>query len=177
MTGESELSRIVKPTALAQEPLRIDASQAERAALAERFGVTEIRAIAATIALDRDGEATTAHGQLEATIVQPCAITGEDLTYDVSEPVALRFVPQPSALPLTADDEIELESDELDEITYTGDSFDLGEAIAQTLGLAIDPYREGPGADAAREAAGIVGDDAPRDGPLADALAKLKSGE
>ena len=47
---------------------------------------------------------------------------------------------------------------------------------AQTLALAIDPYAEGPDADATREKAGIKSDDAPS-GPLAEALgAALKKG-
>ena len=51
----------------------------------------------------------------------------------------------------------------------------LGEAIAQTLALAIDPYREGPDADEARKKAGIVSDeDHAPSGPLAEALAGLK---
>ena len=71
------------------------------------------------------------------------------------------------------DEEVELLADELDEIPFTGDSFDLGEAVAQTLALAIDPYAEGPQAERARAEAGIVTDDAPA-GPLAAALAALR---
>ena len=67
--------------------------------------------------------------------------------------------------------------EDLDEIEYEGDSFDLGEAIAQTLGLAIDPYREGPDADSARRESGIQSDESIQpSGPLAEALAALKKG-
>ncbi len=65
------------------------------------------------------------------------------------------------------------------ELEYEGDSFDLGEALAQTLGLAIDPYREGPDAEAVRNEAGIESDeefDAAPKGPLAEALAGLRKG-
>ena len=75
--------------------------------------------------------------------------------------------------PAAEGDEIELEADDCDEIEYTGDMFDLGEAVAQTLGLAIDPYAEGPNAEAVRAAAGIV-TDGEQDGPLAAMLAGLK---
>jgi hypothetical protein len=37
-----------------------------------------------------------------------------------------------------------------------GGRFDLGEALAQTLGLAIDPYLEGPNAEEARRKAGLM---------------------
>jgi hypothetical protein len=76
---------------------------------------------------------------------------------------------------VTEDEEIELEADDCDEIEFAGEMFDLGEAVAQSLGLAIDPYAEGPDADAARTAAGIVQEGEVR-GPLADLLAGLKKG-
>ena len=59
------------------------------------------------------------------------------------------------------------------EIAFEGDDIDLGEAVAETLGLAIDPYARGPDAEAARRAAGLSDEDAPT-GPFA-ALAALKS--
>lgn len=50
---------------------------------------------------------------------------------------------------------------------------DLGEAVAQSLGLAIDPYAIGPDADTARKEVGIV-QEGEQEGPLAAALAALK---
>ena len=170
-----ELSRLVKPRALPSEPMQVDASEAERAALAERFGVTSIPALHAAIEFGMKEEAVLANGTLTATIAQPCAVTREELSYAVEEPLALRFVPAGSLPEHAPDEEIELDSEDLDEIEYEGDSFDLGEAIAQTLALAIDPYREGPDADEARKKAGIVSDeDHAPSGPLAEALAGLK---
>ena len=60
---------------------------------------------------------------------------------------------------------------DLDEIPFEGHVFDLGEAVAQSLALAIDPYAVGPNAEQARKDAGI-GDEA-ASGPFA-ALAALK---
>ena len=170
-----ELVRLVKPRALPAESMTITADTAEREALAERFGVTAVDALNAHVEFETKDGAVLANGRLLATIEQPCAVTREPLTYDVEEPLTLRFVPAGSVADYAPDEEIELDSEDLDEIEYEGDSFDLGEAIAQTLALAIDPYREGPGADEARKAAGIVSDEeeAPS-GPLAEALAALK---
>jgi len=93
----------------------------------------------------------------------------------LGEPVDLIFVPEEADKAATLQEEIELEESDLDTIPFAGRSFDLGEQIAQTLGLAIDPYAEGPGADAVREKAGITGDDEQTtSGPLAEALAALK---
>lgn len=168
-----ELSRPIKLRAIKHDPVVIEADETERAALARRFGITGIEAIHAQVTLDPDGTTVAASGRLHAEITQACAVSHEDFPVTIDEPLALVFVPaQPGAAP-TLDEEIELEADELDQIEYEGDSFDLGEAIAQTLALAIDPYAEGPNADATRAKAGIVTDDAPR-GPLAEALAALK---
>ena len=60
-----------------------------------------------------------------------------------------------AALP---EEEIELSADACDEIDYTGLTFDLGEALAQTLALAIDPFAQGPDADRARVQHGLAGE-------------------
>ncbi|MFZ9396169.1 MAG: YceD family protein [Erythrobacter sp.] len=171
-----ELPRLVKARHLPADPLVIEASAAECAALAQRFGLPRILSLRAEIALDREARAVRAAGTLDAHIVQLCAVSGEEFETAIAEPVALRFVEEGRIDPALAQDEeieIELSGEELDEIEYAGESFDLGEAVAQTLGLAIDPYAEGPNADAARREAGITSDDAPS-GPLAEALKALK---
>ena len=109
-----------------------------------------------------------ARGRLHAAIVQSCAVSGEDLPVRIEEPLALRFVPaaQPEG------EEIELDAEDLDEIPFEGDEFDLGEAAAQSLALAIDPYATGPNADQVRQEAGLT--DEAASGPFA-ALAALKN--
>ena len=85
----------------------------------------------------------------------------------IDEPVALRFV--------EADDsgreEIELGRRRLDTIPYDGAAIDLGEAAAETMALALDPFPRGPGADRHCKAAGVVSEE--EAGPFG-ALAGLK---
>jgi uncharacterized metal-binding protein YceD (DUF177 family) len=152
----------------------IEASPEERAALAARFGLGAVESLRAEISLEQKPRAIRASGRLKAAIMQPCAVSGEDFPVTIDEPIDLRFIEE-NHRPIAEDAEIELEleSDDCDEIDYAGDMFDLGEAVAQTLGLAIDPYAEGPGADAARKAAGIV-QEGEQEGPLAALLAGLK---
>jgi uncharacterized metal-binding protein YceD (DUF177 family) len=150
----------------------IEATEQERAALAARFGLGAVEALRAEITLDQRPRAIRATGRLHAAIQQPCAISGEDFPVAIDEPIDLRFV-EAGQRAATEAEEIELEADDCDEIEYEGEMFDLGEAVAQTLGLAIDPYAEGPNADAARKAAGIV-QEGEQLGPLADLLAGLK---
>jgi len=163
---------MVKTRPLPGGPVVIEASADERAALAARFGLGAVESLRAEVALEQKPRAIRATGRLKAAIMQPCAISGEDFPVSIDEPIDLRFVEE-NQQPVGEDEEIELEADDCDEIEYAGDMFDLGEAVAQTLGLAIDPYAEGPNADAARLAAGIV-QEGEQLGPLADLLAGLK---
>ena len=172
MSERPEWSRLVRDRPLPAEPLRLEANETERAALAQRFGLAAIDRLEARVALEPDGRAILADGELVASLQQFCAVSAEPFPVRLDVPLALRFVPAAPLRAVENEEEIELSADECDEIEYEGDSFDLGEALAQTLGLAIDPYATGPGAEAARQAAGIVPDDAPR-GSMADALAKL----
>lgn len=175
MTGgaPSELARMVRARPFPPERLAIEASKAERAALAERFNVTAVEALRADLAFTPDGDAIDARGTLIADLVQACAVSGEDFAVRIEEPLALRFVPQARAI--DPDEEAELPADEPDEIEFTGDSFDAGEAIAQSLGLAIDPYPVGPAAAEARREAGIA-QEGSAEGPLAELLRGLKPG-
>ena len=168
----SELSRMIKARPLPAGAVVIEASPEERAALAARFGLGAVESLRAEVSLENKPRAIRATGRLRAAILQPCAVSGEDFPVTIDEPVDLRFVEE-NQRPATPDEEIELEADDCDEIEYAGDMFDLGEAVAQTLGLAIDPYAEGPNADAARAAAGIV-QEGEQLGPLADLLSALK---
>ena len=168
----SELSRMVKARPLPAAPVVIEATEGERTALAARFALGAVESFRAEVALEAKPRAIRATGRLKAHIMQPCAISGEDFPVTIDELVDLRFVEQ-NQRPATEAEEIELEADDCDEIEFSGEMFDLGEAVAQTLGLAIDPYAEGPNADAARKAAGIVAE-GEQDGPLAALLAGLK---
>ena len=165
---------MVKARPLPAGAVVIEATPAECLKLAARFGLGAVQSLRAEIMLEQKPRAIRATGRLRAAIMQPCAISTEDFPVTIDEPVDLRFV-EDSGRPMTEDEamEIELEADDCDEIAFTGEMFDLGEAVAQTLGLAIDPYAEGPNADAARKAAGIVVE-GQQDGPLAALLAGLK---
>jgi uncharacterized metal-binding protein YceD (DUF177 family) len=165
-----EFSRMVHTRPHPPERLTIEANEAERAALAARLGVVAIRAISAEAVFAPDGGAIEAHGTLTAELVQSCSVSDEDFHVQIEEPLELRFVRE--ARSVDPDEEAELPANEPDEIEFSGEAFDLGEAVAQSLGLAIDPFAEGPNADAARREAGIV-QEGEGEGPLADLLRGL----
>ncbi|MBC2670688.1 DUF177 domain-containing protein [Novosphingobium piscinae] len=153
-------------------PLDLVADAAECGALAARFDLVAIERLEARVSLVAEDATVTASGTLRAAWIQSCAVSGEDLPQATEEPLALRFVPATDDP--APDSEIELTADDCDDIPYSGTQFDLGEAIAQSLGLAIDPFACGPQAEAARRAAGILPEEAT--GAFAG-LAALKLGK
>lgn len=166
MSG-AEFSRRVDLRGIRDEPLRIEATEEERTALARRFDLVAIERLEATVSFEVEGENVDVAGTLEADVVQSCAVSGDDLPVTIRERLVLRFVPETPIL----EEEIELEEADLDEIPYSGTTFDLGEAVAQSLALAIDPFATGPDADRFRREKGLS--DEAASGPFA-ALAALK---
>lgn len=166
---DPEFSRVIDTRSLGNDPVRLVANEAERIALTKRFGIVTVKSLTAEVELEPVKRAILAKGSLAAKIVQACAISGEDLPVTVFEQVSFRFVPERG--PGRPNEEVELAAGDLDEIEFTGTQFDLGEAVAQSLALAIDPFLEGPNADEFRRTSGYFGEGAAN--PFA-ALAKLK---
>ncbi len=164
-----ELARIVKLDRLPAR-LVLEADETERAALARRFGLPGVAALRAEVALGREGDVIDARGTISARFEQLCAVSGEPFDNWLEERLALRFVP-PGDAP-DEESEQEFAPDAPDEIEYENAAFDLGEAVAQSFGLLIDPFATGPDADTVRREAGIVDESAPS-GPFA-ALAALR---
>lgn len=166
--SESEFSRIVKLHNIAERPVVLEPNKAEMAALAKRFGLTAVHRLKAEVSLTAEGAIVSGTGRLLADFIQPCAISGEEFPVHIDEPLAFRFVPESQA---PKDEELELDAEDCDEIFYGGDGFDLGDAVAQSLGLAVNPYATGPNAETFRQEAGLLDQSAA--GPFA-ALAALK---
>jgi uncharacterized metal-binding protein YceD (DUF177 family) len=164
-----EYSHMVDLRQINDVPLTLEPDEAARRRLAGRFGITAIPAMHATVKLVREGERVTATGRLIADVIQACRISAEDFPVHIDEHLHLRFVPPVGEA--TPDEEVELTADDCDEIEYAGTAFNLGEALAQTLALAIDPFAEGPNADAFRAEHGLAGETPT--GPFA-ALTALK---
>lgn len=149
-----EFSRPIDIRQTEGKAMRLEANEAERAALSRRFGLVRIDSLWAEVTLSRKDRTVDANGRVVAEIVQSCSISAEDLPVSVDEAVHFRFVPD-LTVP-DADEEIELDSDSLDEIEYTGSHIDVGEAVSQSLALAIDPFAIGPDAEQVRRK-GILG--------------------
>ena len=145
-----ELSRPV-PAGHPPATVTVTATAAECAALAERLHIPEVGSLSCRFTLRARGRTVDAEGELEAEVVQSCVVSLEPVAQTVRERFALRFVPE-------GEEREDDEPESPDEIPYSGDAIDLGEAAAEQLALALDPYPRHP--DAVLDEAGTAQDHA-----------------
>lgn len=167
-----EFSRVERLDTLgpSDRAVAITASETERAALAQRFGLVSIDSLEAAFEVRAEPAGVIAHGTVSAAVVQACSVTGEPLPVSVHEEIAVRFVEEAAV----DAEEIELAEDALDTMFFTGGGVDLGEAAAETVALALDPFPRGPNAARALKAAGVIGEDEVTEAKPASALAGLR---
>lgn len=142
-----EFSRRIAVDRLGSGPLReaIAADMAERAALCARFGWVRLDRLEAEAEVVLTPKGVEARGSLQATVAQACVVTHDAIDSAPAVPFHVRFVEEGA---LAAGNEVELSDEDLDVIPFDGQAVDLGEAVAQTLALALDPFPRGPRADA-----------------------------
>jgi uncharacterized metal-binding protein YceD (DUF177 family) len=166
-----EFSRPVRVDTLSGTPreLSIGANEEERAALAKRFNLPGIESLKAEASVTRTGEEVRASGTLNASVTQSCVASGEPVPAEVEEEFRIVFRPHPRGV--SEEEEIELSEGELDVVFYDGAAVDVGEAVAETLSLSLDPYPRAPEAETVLKEAGVKSEEevAP-----ASALAGLK---
>lgn len=155
----SEFSRIVRLDSLGSgaRAMTIAADDAERAALARRFGLIAIARLEADAEIVREGDVVKAEGRLRAAVTQSCVACAEPVPAMIDEAFSLRFVP-PENFEADAD-EIELSEADCDVIPYDDGAIDLGEAVAETMALALPPFPRSPDADAILKAAGVLSEE------------------
>lgn len=121
---------------------RIEANAEERSALADRFDLRALDRLEVVLTAAPAPGGVRVTGRVQAAAVQACVTSGEDVHAAVNEPVALLFLHDMDGRA----DEVELHEADCDVLPIEGRAIDIGEAAAQTFGLALDPY---PRADAA----------------------------
>jgi uncharacterized metal-binding protein YceD (DUF177 family) len=120
----------------------IAATETECAALAQRFGLLSLDRFTARISLLRivDGKVRMA-ASLSADLTQACIVTLDPVASHVEDSFTLLFA-------AAADDATALDPDADPVEPLVVGRIDLGEAVAQQLSLAIDPFPRSPGARA-----------------------------
>ena len=77
----TEFSRIERLDEIGGEDrqVMIEANDAERMALAQRFGLLAVERLRADLAIRREANGIMAHGRVTARVVQACTVTGDPL--------------------------------------------------------------------------------------------------
>jgi uncharacterized metal-binding protein YceD (DUF177 family) len=173
---EAEFSRLVEASAIGLEPitLTIEAEAGERVALAERFGLLVIESLGARLHLRRVAQdLVEVSGHFDAKVVQECVVSLEPVPAVLAEDFIVSYSEHPEA-PSDATVELSLDDDDRPELIIGG-QIDVGEAVAQQLSLALDPYPRAPGATFV--AVDEEGGEAPaRSSPFADLAEMVRSG-
>lgn len=143
-----------RPVAVADIPasgleVTVEASEAERAELARRFGTGPIDRLVGSFNLTGTSERVHVTGTVEAGVTQTCVVTLEPFANTVSEAVDVVFMSAPALERWRAAFEVPEEGetpaeDEPDEIV--GGAVDLGTVTAEFFALGLDPYPRKPGA-------------------------------
>jgi len=141
-----EFTRRVLLARIGPQPFRqqIEASESERAALARRFDLESLASLSARVEIaPRGREMFLLKADFAAEFAQTCSITLEPVPGAVEGHFELIYGP-PEAEETVAGAGVE---DDLAFEPLTGDSIDIGEAVAQEFSLALPEFPRAPGAD------------------------------
>jgi uncharacterized metal-binding protein YceD (DUF177 family) len=142
--AQAEFHRPFDTSELSGEPIErdISANEAERAALAQRFGLQALDRLSARLTVRRvRDDLFHVSGRFAAAVVQQCVVTLEPVRAEIDEPIGMTFAKGKVSRNTAADGPEDEEPDPMD-----GDVIDLGEAVAQQLAVSLDPYPRAPGA-------------------------------
>jgi len=118
----------------------ISAETREREALARRFELLSLNRLEAEIRLKRvGGGMIRLTGRLSADVAQACVVSLEPVASALEQDFTVLY----GATELDKTVMVYLESDASE--PFDGDAIDIGEAVAQQLALALDPYPRAPG--------------------------------
>jgi len=130
--------------------VEIAANAEERAALARRFDLVVLESLTATLILKKRGDGVVeVSGTYRARLAQPCVVTLDPVWATIEEDVRLFFSGGLGGAARKTDhtiDDITSIDDEGSPEPIIDGVMDLGEAVAQLMALALDPYPRSPGA-------------------------------
>jgi uncharacterized metal-binding protein YceD (DUF177 family) len=126
-----------------QMQLKADATQRE--ALARRFDILGVDSLSAEcrLTLLAGGPMVQVKGTILAVVQQSCVVTQASLKQSMRVPFSLEFAP---ASMVEENVELTLEDADPPDVILEG-KIDVGEAVAQQLALALDPYPRQDGVD------------------------------
>jgi len=151
--------------------IEVEAGPEERAALAARFGLLSLDHLSAKGRLQvfDGGQSARLEARMAADVVQPCVVTLEPVASHIEDSFAVRYTRRQTAgAEGGAAREVWVAHDEEEEPEpFTDSGIDVGEAVAECLGLALPPYPRAADADSASASLGHAIDDKERKSPFA----------
>jgi len=153
MAEDNPFERYVKVGAIPAGGLEraIEATEAERAALAKRDGLAAVKRLAAEFTLRRVGRGMVqVRGEVHAEATQTCIVSLEPFDVTLDEPVGVRFaVPGGEGARGGATTEavaFSMDDEEPPDPIVDG-QIDLGALAAEFMLLGLDPYPRKPGVE------------------------------
>ncbi|QPC44917.1 DUF177 domain-containing protein [Kaustia mangrovi] len=159
------------------QEVALEADEEERAALAGRLGLDGLKSLTAYLKVDGwQSGGLHVSGSLAAEAEQTCVVTLDPVERRYEETVERYYLPAGSLVEEDGEEAVvDAESGEEPDV-IAGGHIDLGELVAETLALVIDPYPRKPGASVAEiypDLAGADGEDTGKKNPFA-VLERLK---
>ena len=151
---QPELSRLIALEAIGEEEISkpIEATAAERSALAARFGLLAIDRLAATVRLVRakGDDLVRVAGQFQAEVTQSCVVSLAPVPSRLEESFTLLYSTRGEAVQAGAEIFVDPDLDDPPEPVPPG-GIDLGESVAEQVALALDPYPRAKGIELERD--------------------------
>ena len=169
MTADVVFSRLVKVEALPRDGLtqKIEATPAERVALAADNDLADIAKLTAEFVIKRSGKGVRVVGTVHAEVSQTCVVSLDPFPVTIDESIDVRFAQEARDRPGRAEPEVvALDAEDAPDPIVDG-KVDLGALAAEFIALALDPYPRKPGVEFAPPP-----EEAPDPSPF-DALGKI----
>jgi len=149
VAATNEFSRIVTPDRLGGPKVTesIEASLAEREAVARRLGILSVERLAAQVTVKSVGnQLFRVLGAWQAEVRQACVVTLEPVAESLEGDFEVDYQAGDAAASHEADVVIDPEAADPAEI-LPEEGIDLGELVVQEVSVALDPYPRAPGAE------------------------------
>ncbi|MFC3051158.1 YceD family protein [Kordiimonas pumila] len=149
MTVQHDLDFVVQKNTIGRDPLsyKVTATSEQLKTLAERFDLVSVSFLdaAVTVKAVGDKDRILVTGTVKTALVQRCIVSLQDVPEQLDVPFTLLLVDPETADQMDAD-ETYLDDDAPDYDSFDGDRVEVGEIVAQTVAVSMNPY---PRADAA----------------------------